>query len=143
VVSKRRASFSGRRHDGPASQFSIGNFQLTISNSPSPDRILGIDPGLNITGYGVLEVGDARRLRLCEAGIVTERTHNLLHLLDRCMPIEPLWEGLRTPLNVLSAYAVAFRYPGESADRTTARDAIQICKTVRETVRQSLELEMP
>ena len=83
------------------------------------------------------------KARLCEAGIVTEKTHNLLHLLDRCMPIEPLWEGLRTPLNVLNAYAVAFRYPGESADRTTARDAIQICKTVRETVRQSLELEMP
>jgi HEPN domain-containing protein len=83
------------------------------------------------------------KARLCEAGLVTEKTHNLLHLLDRCMPIEPLWEGLRTPLNVLSAYAVAFRYPGESADRTTARDAIQICKTVRETVRQSLELEMP
>ena len=83
------------------------------------------------------------KARLCEAGIVTEKTHNLLHLLDCCMPIEPLWEGLRTPLNVLNAYAVAFRYPGESADRTTARDAIQICKTVRETVRQSLELEMP
>ena len=83
------------------------------------------------------------KARLCEAGIVTEKTHNLLHLLDRCMPIEPWWDGLRTPLNGLNAYAVAFRYPGESADRTTARDAIQICKTVRETVRQSLELEMP
>ncbi len=29
-----------------------------MPNSPSPLRILGIDPGLNITGYGVLEVGD-------------------------------------------------------------------------------------
>ena len=24
-------------------------------------RILGIDPGLNITGYGVLEIGGGRR----------------------------------------------------------------------------------
>jgi len=32
-----------------------------------PLRILGIDPGLNITGYGVLEA-EGRRLRLCEAG---------------------------------------------------------------------------
>ena len=32
-------------------------------------RILGIDPGLNITGYGVLET-HAGRLRLCEAGVV-------------------------------------------------------------------------
>ena len=36
---------------------------------PCPLRILGIDPGLNVTGYGVLE-WSAGRLRLCEAGIV-------------------------------------------------------------------------
>lgn len=32
-------------------------------------RILGIDPGLNITGYGVLEVASGR-VQLCEAGVV-------------------------------------------------------------------------
>jgi crossover junction endodeoxyribonuclease RuvC len=32
-------------------------------------RILGIDPGLNITGYGVLEVVRGR-IRVCEAGVV-------------------------------------------------------------------------
>ena len=32
-------------------------------------RILGIDPGLNITGYGVLEVARGR-VTLCEAGVV-------------------------------------------------------------------------
>jgi len=36
---------------------------------PSSDRILGIDPGLNVTGYGVLEVAESG-LRLCEAGII-------------------------------------------------------------------------
>jgi crossover junction endodeoxyribonuclease RuvC len=35
-------------------------------------RILGIDPGLNITGYGVVEPRDGR-LRLCEAGVVRGR----------------------------------------------------------------------
>ena len=35
----------------------------------APTRILGIDPGLNITGYGVLEVGEGSP-RLCEAGVV-------------------------------------------------------------------------
>jgi len=39
---------------------------------PSSDRILGVDPGLNVTGYGVLDVVDGR-LRLCEAGIVRSR----------------------------------------------------------------------
>lgn len=42
-----------------------------------PLRILGIDPGLNITGYGVLEVV-AGRLKLCEAGVVRGRSQGSL-----------------------------------------------------------------
>jgi len=45
----------------------------SLAPRPSPlipaGRILGIDPGLNVTGYGVLEpVGG--KLRVCEAGVV-------------------------------------------------------------------------
>ncbi len=40
-------------------------------------RILGIDPGLNITGYGVLEAGGGV-LRLCEAGVVRGRSRDSL-----------------------------------------------------------------
>jgi crossover junction endodeoxyribonuclease RuvC len=40
-------------------------------------RILGVDPGLNITGYGVVEVGD-RGLRLCEAGVVRGKSRESL-----------------------------------------------------------------
>jgi crossover junction endodeoxyribonuclease RuvC len=40
-------------------------------------RILGIDPGLNITGYGVLEA-DNGRLRLCEAGVIRGRSRGSL-----------------------------------------------------------------
>jgi crossover junction endodeoxyribonuclease RuvC len=40
-------------------------------------RILGIDPGLNTTGYGVLEF-DARQPRLIEAGVVRSRATNSL-----------------------------------------------------------------
>ena len=40
--------------------------------SHSSARILGIDPGLKITGYGVVEAADGR-LRLCEAGVVRGR----------------------------------------------------------------------
>lgn len=35
----------------------------------SPPRVLGVDPGLNVTGYGVLEVS-AKGPRLCEAGVI-------------------------------------------------------------------------
>lgn len=45
--------------------------------SRAPIRILGIDPGLNVTGYGVLEV-DSRGIQLCEAGIVRGRTKGSL-----------------------------------------------------------------
>jgi crossover junction endodeoxyribonuclease RuvC len=40
-------------------------------------RILGIDPGLNITGYGVLEA-DCGRLRLCEAGVIRGKSKGSL-----------------------------------------------------------------
>ena len=42
-----------------------------------PKRILGVDPGLNITGYGVLEVVDGR-LRLYEAGVVRGKSRGSL-----------------------------------------------------------------
>jgi crossover junction endodeoxyribonuclease RuvC len=41
-------------------------------------RILGIDPGLNTTGYGVVEWTAERRLRLCEAGIIRGKTRHSL-----------------------------------------------------------------
>ncbi|MBN2293674.1 MAG: crossover junction endodeoxyribonuclease RuvC [Pirellulales bacterium] len=37
--------------------------------SNQPYRILGIDPGLNITGYAVIESA-GKNIRLCEAGVV-------------------------------------------------------------------------
>ena len=45
--------------------------------SASPARVLGVDPGLNVTGYGVLEV-TRRGPRLCEAGVVRGRTRGSL-----------------------------------------------------------------
>lgn len=45
--------------------------------SPALQRVLGVDPGLNITGYGVLEVTPAAP-RLCEAGVVRGRTRDSL-----------------------------------------------------------------
>jgi len=43
----------------------------------TPLRVLGIDPGLNTTGYGVLEVC-AGGPKLCEAGVVRGRTRGSL-----------------------------------------------------------------
>ncbi len=40
-----------------------------MPETPARKRILGVDPGLNVTGYGVLDVSD-RGPRLVEAGVV-------------------------------------------------------------------------
>lgn len=40
-------------------------------------RILGVDPGLNITGYGVLEVAGGS-IQVCEAGVVRGRAKQSL-----------------------------------------------------------------
>jgi crossover junction endodeoxyribonuclease RuvC len=75
-------------------------------------RILGIDPGLRITGYGAIacEAGEAR---LIEAGIITpdagapleqrlgELHHELSSVLDATKPdvmvVEELWSGYKNP----------------------------------------------
>jgi crossover junction endodeoxyribonuclease RuvC len=48
-----------------------------MSARRSPIRILGIDPGLNVTGYGVLEAGDGAP-RLFEAGVIRGATRGSL-----------------------------------------------------------------
>jgi crossover junction endodeoxyribonuclease RuvC len=48
-----------------------------VSTPPPPLRILGIDPGLNITGYGVLEIAP-QGPRLVEAGVVRGKTRGSL-----------------------------------------------------------------
>jgi crossover junction endodeoxyribonuclease RuvC len=48
------------------------SFPITISpmaGSKIPVRIIGIDPGLNVTGYGLIETSDTQ-IRLSEAGVI-------------------------------------------------------------------------
>ncbi|MEG3930615.1 MULTISPECIES: HEPN domain-containing protein [unclassified Microcoleus] len=80
------------------------------------------------------------KARLQEAVIAFSRTHNLTVLLDLLLPVEPGWDKLRTKLLALTAFSVAYRYPGASADKDTAREALNFCREVREQVRLSLGL---
>jgi hypothetical protein len=45
------------------------------------------------------------------------------------------------PERVLSVFAVAYRYPGESATREQAKDAIRRCRRFRHAARQALEVD--
>ena len=78
------------------------------------------------------------KARLCEEGISFGKVHDLVALLEQVLPAEPLWESFREDLAFLSDFAVAFRYPGESADKESAMDAR---RRFRREARNALALE--
>ena len=60
-----------------------------------------------------------------------DKTHDLLILLKKCLPKYPSWETAKDKMDMLSHFAVQFRYPGESAMREDARRAIRAMKQYR------------
>ena len=76
--------------------------------------------------------------KLQEVEVPFAKTHDLLALLAACLPKEPMWELLRRPLRVLNLYSVELRYPGESADKKMAQEALTAARAVRTAVRESL-----
>ena len=79
------------------------------------------------------------KARLQEAEIPFGKTHDLIALIELCIPIEPLWEAFRTSLKILNSYAVDFRYPGESATREEAKEAVSIMQNLREGIQQTVK----
>jgi len=80
------------------------------------------------------------KARLQEADIEFGKTYDLIELLDLIKTVEPLWRPYRPTFRPISAYAVQFRYPGETASKEEAKDALKICREFRRVVRQSLGL---
>ena len=81
------------------------------------------------------------KARLCEADITFSKIHDLVALLEEVLEAEPAWETFREDLAYLSDFAVAFRYPGESADRESALDAQRRCRRFRNAARKALGLQ--
>ena len=82
-------------------------------------------------------------LKAClqEANVSFRKTHDLSELLNQALSIDPEWDSLRTDLNSLSAFAVEYRYPGESATIDEAREALERCRKVHQVMRRALGLE--
>ncbi len=80
------------------------------------------------------------KARLTETGIAFPKTHDLVTLLELYLPVEPAWEIFRVDLAFLSEFAVAFRYPGETAEKESAMNARKRCKVFRQAARSSLSL---
>jgi HEPN domain len=69
------------------------------------------------------------------AGIGFPKTHDLPYLLTLVLNPEPSWAVLQPQVDGLKDYAVEFRYPGKSATKTEARQAIADCREIRQVVR--------
>lgn len=61
-------------------------------------------------------------------------------LLNLACTVEPLWSVLQPQTGRLSAYAVAFRYPGSSATKEEAKQALADCRVVRREARHAFGL---
>ena len=80
------------------------------------------------------------KARLEEMGMNVPRTHDLVALLQLLLPAEPLWASFAPALRRLNDYAVKFRYPGHTAPRADAIQALKACRSVRADIRLSLGL---
>ncbi len=82
--------------------FSIPNTQESnVTPAVSTRRVLGVDPGLNRTGYAVLE-HRARGLSLCEAGVVRGRTRDSL-----TARVAEVYDGLKDVIAALKPAEMA------------------------------------
>jgi len=81
------------------------------------------------------------KARLEEGEITFGKTHDLQKLLSLALTVEPSWSVLHQDLIFLTDFAVEYRYPGSSATKAEAKEAIKRCGTVRSTIRRRLGLQ--
>ena len=75
------------------------------------------------------------KARLEEAAIPFGRTHDLLVLHQLLLPLEPGWAVLQPLLIFLNPFAIAYRYPGMTATKANAREALRNWREVRRVLR--------
>lgn len=134
-----------------------------MSQTDSPNcvvRILGIDPGLQVTGYAVLEAGE-RGPRVCEAGVIrpadgrstadmAQRLRSLytgiVEVIEQFRPgvvvVEQLYahyEHPRTAILMAHARGVIFLAAGQRGLPVVSYNATRIKKTVTGSGRASKE----
>ncbi len=80
------------------------------------------------------------KARLQEAAIPFPRTHDLVQLLDLVVGVEPALDPLRPRLDLLSKAVVEVRYPGRTANKTDAKEALATARDARAIVRAGLAL---
>jgi HEPN domain-containing protein len=77
---------------------------------------------------------------LQEAAIPFPKTHNLVALFDLAAPTNPRLTLSRVELADLTLYGVEYRYPGKTADKPRALQALALCRKIRRSLRGALGL---
>lgn len=111
--------------------FGTARRELRVSNNPNYDAVCF---------HSQQCIEKYLKAKLQESNIQFGKIHDLSTLLDLILPIETTWDILRPDLQALTAFAVAYRYPGDEADKNEARDAVTRCEKMRDIVRVSLGL---
>jgi HEPN domain-containing protein len=77
---------------------------------------------------------------LIHRGVVPTKTHDLAYLCQLLSPVCPEWSWPIEDLRFLTRAAVAFRYPGESADREEAALSFDIATHLRKNLLSLIEV---
>ena len=81
------------------------------------------------------------KARLVEEGRTFPKTHDLSALLNLVLPLEPSWMEVRGDVDRLTDLGVEVRYPGVTADRPAAAEAVRTAERVRALARASLGVD--
>jgi len=73
-----------------------------------------------------------------EKGFSIPRTHDLVALINIAQPELNFLLLQKDDLERITGYAVAFRYPGESATRKEAKQALEICSDLGKWIQPKL-----
>ncbi|MEW6657544.1 MAG: HEPN domain-containing protein [Thermodesulfobacteriota bacterium] len=76
---------------------------------------------------------------LIQRNVLPGKTHDLAYLVQLLAPVCPEWSWPMEDLRFLTRAAVAFRYPGEAADREDAAQAFDLATRLREKLRSLLK----
>lgn len=78
---------------------------------------------------------------LLKNGVDFPKTHNLIELLELCLPLDGSFEIQRDLLLELNQYGVRYRYPGLTAEKEDAKLAVRHMETARAFLRAKLGLK--
>jgi HEPN domain-containing protein len=67
------------------------------------------------------------------------KIHDLVKIGEMCFQITPELKAVEADFDLLSRYAIAFRYPGEQAAPEEAKAAVQALEKVRKLIKKSLK----